>query len=421
MPHSNLNMTPPVRAAKPVPNNGNGSAPYGSYAGGDFRAAYAPGVTLTGSGQSVALLEYDGYYASDIAAYESQFGLPNVPLVVVPVDGGISTPGGGDGEVSVDIEMAVSMAPGLSAIYVYECPYAGIDILNKIASDDLAAQISSSWSWGPNVPVAYQSQEFVFQEMAAQGQSYFNAAGDSDAVTGAWEWFPDDSPYITPVGGTTLTTTGPGGSYVSETVWNWGHGVGSCGGISTYFSIPVWQQDVNMTANYGSTTMRNVPDVAMAADNIYLLFNNGGAISGVGGTSCSTPLWAGFTALVNQQAAANGYPPVGFINPAVYGIGNSSSYKAGFNDVTTGNNGTTTKFPATAGYDLCTGWGSPTGQPLINMLSIGSVITWPPAPANGIHRRAIQLPDCRHEQPGKLWRRAAVAPGAYPRYRNGAD
>ncbi len=372
--HSNLRKKP-VAAGGMAPRNGSGSAPGGSYGGGDFRAAYLPGVTLTGNGQSVALLEYDGYYPSDIAAYERQFGLPNVPLVNVPVDGGITSPGGGNDEVSLDIEMVASMAPGLSAIYVYECPDAGIDILNQMASDDLANQISSSWGWGPNVPANMASQELVFQEMAAQGQSYFNASGDSDAVIGGFYWFPSDSPYITQVGATTLTTSGPGGSYVSETVWNWGGGIGSSGGISSYFPIPTWQQDVNMTANYGSTTMRNVPDVAMVGDDIYVCWSDGAAGGGWGGTSCAAPLWAAVTALVNQQAAAAGNPPVGFINPAVYGIGNGSGYGSAFNDVKTGNDGTATQYPGVTGYDLCTGWGSPAGQPLIDLLSIVPVIT----------------------------------------------
>ena len=109
----------------------------------------------------------------------------------------------------------------------------------------------------------------IFQQMAAQGQSFFNASGDNDAFTGLIH-FPGDTPYITQVGGTTLTTSGPGGAWVSETVWNWGNGIGSGGGISTQYPIPSWQTDISMTANQGSTTMRNMPDVALTADNVYV-------------------------------------------------------------------------------------------------------------------------------------------------------
>src|SRR5208283_4964003 len=116
---------------------------------------------------------------------------------------------------------------------------------------------------------------------------------------------------ITQVGGTTLTTTGPGGTYVSETVWNWGYVasagqyLGSSGGVSANYSITAWQQGINMTTNQGSTTLRNVPDVALAADNVLVIYNNG-AREMVGGTSCAAPLWAGFAALVNQRAAIFG-------------------------------------------------------------------------------------------------------------------
>ena len=284
----------------------SGSGPGGSYAGRDFRAAYVPGATLDGSGQSVALLEFDGYYANDIVTYENSYGLPSVTLSNVAIDGGVSSPGSGNSEVALDIEMAISMAPGLSKVVVYEAPNPSPwpDLLNRMANDDLANQISCSWGGGS--PDATSEQ--IFKQMAAQGQSFFNASGDSDAFVGSVP-FPSDSTNITQVGGTTLTTTGPGGSLLSETVWNWGSVrgkyIGSSGGISTYYSIPIWQQGISMTANHGSTTMRNIPDVALTADNIWVDYNNGQGAA-FGGTSCAAPLWAAFTALVNQRAAAAG-------------------------------------------------------------------------------------------------------------------
>src|SRR5208283_60155 len=100
--------------------------------------------------------------------------------------------------------------------------------------------------------------------------------------------------------------------------------------------IPGWQAGVNMTANQGSTTKRNTPDVALTADNVYVRAD--GSDYNVGGTSCAAPLWAGFTALVNQQAATSGKPTVGFINPAVDAIGSGVNYPSAFHDITTGNN-----------------------------------------------------------------------------------
>ncbi len=174
-----------------------------------------------------------------------------------------------------------------------------------------------------------------------------------------------------------MTTTCPGGAWASETVWNWGveygsayDGIGSGGGISTSYSIPPWQQGVSMTNNQGSTTMRNIPDVALIADCVWVMYGDGDA-GAFGGTSCAAPLWAGFIALVNQQAAGNGKPTVGFINPAIYAIGQSASYTNCFHDITTGNNTwseSTNQFYAVPGYDLCTGWGTPTGSNLINAL-----------------------------------------------------
>ncbi|MGD0571718.1 MAG: protease pro-enzyme activation domain-containing protein [Sedimentisphaerales bacterium] len=356
----NLKVKSLKATAKAIPNAGSG--PAGSYMGNDFRAAYVPGVTLTGVGQSVGLLEFDsGFYQSDITAYETQAGLPNIAVVPVLLDGYDGGPGYANDEVSLDIEMAISMAPGITSVVVYEGSMTN-SILSRMATDNWVKQIGASWGYSIDA-----TSEQYFQKFAAQGQSFFNASGDSDAWTGAI-YPPSDDKNITIVGGTTLTTSGPGGTWLSETVWNWGGGTGSGGGISTTYSIPSWQQSVSMSANQGSTTMRNIPDVAMVADNIFVICYDGN--SGIfGGTSCSTPLWAAFTALVNQYAAVNQRPSIGFINPIVYAIGNGTNYSSCFHDITTGNNtspSSPNKFYAVAGYDLCTGWGTPAGQNLIN-------------------------------------------------------
>ena len=297
LPHPLVKVNPTVASNVA---NATGSGPSGAYIGNDFRAAYLPGVTITGAGQIVGLVQFDGFYASDITAYASKAGLSAVPIQTVLLDNYSGTPttgpNSGNIEVSLDIEMAMSMAPGLSKIMVFEAGPSGIvnDVLNAMAASNQVKQLSCSWGWsgGPT-----NTTDAIFKEMAAQGQSFFAASGDSDAyTTGASSAngvdntslanAPASNPYIMVVGGTTLTTTGPGGSWSSETVWNWGLNkgsyVGSGGGISSYYSIPTWQTGVSMTANGGSTSYRNIPDVALIADNVYVAYGNGSTAT-VGG------------------------------------------------------------------------------------------------------------------------------------------
>ena len=396
----------PMLHKKTTASPAAGSGPSGGYMGADFRNAYVPGSSLTGAGQIVGLLQLDGYYQSDITTYERLAGLPNVPLQNILLDGFNGTPGINNDEVCLDIEMAISMAPGLSGVVVFEAGPNGAfnDVLNSMAANSQIKQFSSSWGYSgsPN-----STADQIFLQMAAQGQSFFQASGDGDAWVNPI-WTPADSPYATIVAGTTLTMSGLGGAYSSETVWNaglllnqsgnpdpWfanGNGYwGSGGGVSTINPIPSWQANVSMTANLGSTTMRNIPDVAMTGDNVFVV-SSGGSQSVVMGTSCAAPLWAGFTALVNQQAAAQGVSPVGFLNPSLYAIGASANYASCFKDITTGNNfwpGSPNQYRAVPGYDLCTGLGTPNGINLINALTALSgnnnsiVFASPPLPPYG--------------------------------------
>jgi hypothetical protein len=388
-PHSRLHFAPQKSSSTKL-----GSGPFGTYMGYDFRNAYVPGTPLNGAGQSVALVEFDGYVSNDITLYEQRAGLPAASLTNVLLRGFSGTPfdPNAQGEVTLDIDMVIAMAPGISQVMVYEDnPLANFNpniVLNRIATDNSARQVSSSWGWtgGPSA-----TTDQIFQQMILQGQSYFNASGDSCAFLPpgspgsvddpTFFGAPSDSPYITQVGATTLQTTGPGGSFLSESVWNWGlefpgqgyDGVGSSGGISGFYPIPTWQQGISMANNQGSTTMRNLPDVGLTGDNIFIIVN-GVDEDGVGGTSCAAPLWAGFIALVNQQATNNGAPMVGFLNPAIYALAKTANYTNYFRDVVQGNNTwsqSPTEFFAVSGFDLCTGLGSPNGTNLINALASG--------------------------------------------------
>ena len=365
---------------RPLPGSGTGSGTNGSFMGKDFRAAYVPGATgLTGTGQTIAIVSFESdYHTNDITAYETAAGLSNVLLYKVQLSGYNGSTQYDNLEISLDIEMAISMAPGVNSLTVYEGTFdKPEDMFNRIATDNSARQIASSWfSYGN----AFLDQ--IFQQFAAQGQTFFNCSGDGNAYN---YFYAHHTPYtifdpmpdswLTDVGGTDLTTTGPGGSYSAETVWNQGdYGSGGGFGYNTNgipSAFPWWQAGVVNQANQASTNYRNFPDVAMVASGAFCIHDNGQIESNIDGTSVATPLWAGFTALVNQQAAANRYPSVGFLNPALYEIGLGPNYTLCFHDITNGNNfnqWSTNQFRAVQGYDLCTGWGTPTGTNLINEL-----------------------------------------------------
>lgn len=373
IPHpASLKINPIVRTLKAKADYGTG--PTGLFMGNDFRNAYVPGISLNGSNQAVGLFELDGYYPSDITNYEAVAGLPRASLTNVLITGS-GAAGSANNEVALDIEMAISMATNLSKVIVYEAtnPVSSSDVLNllsRMATDNLAKQISSSWAIGDD-----PNYDTYYIKFAAQGQSFFQASGDAGAYYPGLADSQDDT-NITIVGGTTLSTIGPGGPYAAETVWNAysnGEGAGGSGGGTNLVGtrIPSWQTGINMTTNHGSTALRNVPDVAINADNIFIVADNGRQES-VDGTSAAAPLWAGFMALVNQRAAAYGKATVGFINPAIYAIGKSSYYAYDFHDITTGNNTNLTvgnNYFAVPGYDLCTGWGTPAGLNLITDLA----------------------------------------------------
>jgi kumamolisin len=347
-----------------------GSGPSGYFIGSDMRAAYytkalPTGTTaLTGSGQSVGLVEFAGYNINDVVKYFSKVNQAFSTTSVV----GVSTDGSSlsctgrcdDTEQVLDVEVAISMAPG-SKVRVYVSDTSDVSIFNKMATDTtLAKSLSCSWGWMPADP---KSDDPIFAEFAAQGQNLFVASGDSGAYSSRSSYvYPADDAYVTSVGGTDLTTASAGGAWKSETAW-----ADSGGGISpNKIAFPGWQTGVVTKANKGSTTYRNCPDVAAEANTDNYICYDGTCAGGWGGTSFAAPRWAGFLALVNQQAVTNTGNAVGFINPTLYSIGlGGASYSADFHDITSGSNGTYSTQP---GYDLVTGWGSPIGYGLFNSL-----------------------------------------------------
>ena len=356
------------------PNATTGSGPSASFLGSDMRAAYyvngSSTATLTGSGQNIGLLEYAGFDIADLNTYYSNVGQTSLSSKVT----GISTDGTSlscvysgrrgcdDTEQIIDMTQALGMAPGITTLYVY-VGSSDTALLGAMSSDTpLPLQLSSSWTWSPPDPT---TDNVYFQKMAAQGQSFFQASGDSSAWSSSNDLYPSEDPYVICVGGTDLTTSGAGGPWSGETVWSDGGG-----GISPdHYAIPSWQQltGVITASNKGSTAYRNGPDVSANANFTYYVCADQEACSAneYGGTSFAAPLWAGYIALANQQAKANGAAAVGFLNPTIYPIGVSGSYDTDFHDITSGSNG----YPAVTGYDLASGWGSPNGAALINALA----------------------------------------------------
>jgi kumamolisin len=359
-----------------------GSGPSASFLGSDMRAAYYGGTALTGAGQSLGLFEYYGTDLADVTTYYTNANQTNnVPITLLSTDGTstacVDTKAGGscdDTEQTLDITQALGMAPGLSSLVVYVGSTDTAIISAMTTHSPLPLTIGCSWGWTPADPTSLNP---YFQKMAAQGQSFFVASGDNSTwtKTGNAAAWPADSQYVIAVGGTDLVTSGAGGAWASETAW-----ADSGGGISPDgIAIPSWQQlaGVITSTNKGSTTLRNGPDVSANANFTFYVCANQTACTanGFGGTSFAAPMWAGYVALANQQAAASGKSPVGFLNPTIYAQNLTSSYGANFHDVTSGTSGS---YSATTGFDLVTGWGSPNGANLINALVSG---TSTPTPA----------------------------------------
>jgi kumamolisin len=356
-----------VRNAASVKSNATtGSCPEQSFCGSDMRAAYYQGTALTGSGQSLGLLEYYGTDLVDLQTYYTNVGqtLPLTPTLV-STDGTSTScvyPSCDDTEQTLDMTQSLGMAPGLSSLVMY-VGSTDAAIFNAMATaSPLNAQLSSSWTWYPADP---STDNPYFEEFAAQGQNLFQAAGDGASWTSSSEIFPADDAYLTSVGGTDLVTAGAAGPWSSETSWADGGG-----GISpNKFAIPFWQTTTASGCSNCSNSYRNGPDVSANANfTFYVCADQTTCTANYwGGTSFATPMWAGYLALVNQQAVLDGMPTLGFINPALYGIGLSSSYDDDFHDITSGSNG----YSATTGYDLATGWGSPNASGLIaGLLSV---------------------------------------------------
>ena len=352
-----------------------GSCPGQSFCGSDMRAAYYGSNALNGAGQLIGLLEFAGFDITDVNTYYQGAGQSySFAVTGISVDGTsincLAKSGCDDTEQTLDITQAGGMAPGVDVIYIY-VGSSDTALLAGMSSDvPLPLNLSSSWYWGTNI----NGDDPYFQKMAAQGQTYFEASGDSGGYTENSPW-PMNSIYVDTVGGTSLTTTGPGGAWSSETYWSYEGSSYGGGGWGNNVDIPSWQTvAAEQCASEGgqcSTTYRDVPDVAANAQFSFYVCADQSGLSGCteneyGGTSFASPMWAGYIALLNQQAALNGATPPGFLDPTIYAL-NESNGNVDFHDITA--NGGASTFPCVAGYNMCAGWGSPNGSLLINSLA----------------------------------------------------
>jgi subtilase family serine protease len=362
-------------------NATTGSGPSDSFLGSDMRAAYYvdgnSSATLTGAGQSLGLFEFIGTDLADLKTYYKNVGQTNnVPITLKSVDtqstSCVFADGCDDTEQTLDMTQALGMAPGMSSLVMY-IGTGGLSgqtlddsgIFNAMATaSPLNAQLSCSWAWKPSDP---STDDVYFEEFAAQGQNLFVAAGDDGMWSSNVFYWPADSVYVTAVGGTDLETTEAAGPWASETGWeDTGGGIGP-----DDFKIPSWQVAAAAGCPLCSQSFRNGPDVAAEANfDFYVCADQEACTANLyGGTSFAAPMWAGYLALANEQYLSNGATTtLGFINPALYAIGEGSNYGTDFHDCLTGGN----TDGCAVGYDLSTGWGSPNGNNLINALAASS-------------------------------------------------
>ena len=348
--------------------------PGGPYTPVEVATAYGFPTTSQGNGQCIGIIELGGgYRASDLQTFFAGLSLPVPQVVDISVDGGTNSPSlpptNADREVSLDIEVAGAVAPQARlAVYFAPNTFPGfLDAITTAAHDTVNRPSVISISWGLSEDSWSQANltafDQAFQAAGMLGVTVFAASGDNGSSDGVGDGlahvdFPASDPFVVGCGGTRLVANGP--VIQSEIVWNDASG-STGGGVSDKFPLPSFQAlaGVPPSANPGHNVGRGVPDVAGNADPVtgYQCVVGGQSVT-IGGTSAVAPLWAGLMALVNSRAGRS----VGFITPTLY------QYGSAFSDITSGNNGA---YQSGSGWDACTGWGSPKGSQIEQVLITG--------------------------------------------------
>jgi kumamolisin len=341
----------------------------------EVAALYAFPKGVDGKGQTIAILEFGGgYRAAELNKYFAKLGIKPPRVIAVSVGAAHNAPTGNpdsaDAEVLLDIEVAGAVAPA-AQIVVYFAPNTDDGFINALYAavhDNLRRPSIVSISWGaPEKESTLQSlkdYDAACVDAAALGITICAAAGDhgsSDTNPPAKRAnvdFPASSPHVLACGGTHLEAKN--GAITLETVWNTHDGWATGGGVSEVFKLPDYQKraGVPKTANPGGKSGRGVPDVAGNGDSEtgYRILVDGATVV-VGGTSAVAPLWAGLIARLNQAKGTR----LGFVHARLYAAGAGK----GFRDIVQGDNGA---YKAKAGWDPCTGLGSPVGESLREQL-----------------------------------------------------
>ena len=371
---------PQIRRAPGIEAAAAPAAAPTSYTPLEVAQAYNFPAGTDGTGQTIAIIELGGGFASaDLDTYFSGLGIATPSVTAAGVDGGSNVAGqdpqGDDGEVLLDIEVAGAAAPGASQV-VYFAPNSDRGFVDAITTAVHASPTPTvvSISWGQSEDAwtgqARAAMDQAFADAAALGVTVTAAAGDNgsgDRVSDGKSHadFPASSPHALACGGTSLRVNTATGAVSAETVWNDGPGRGATGGgVSDTFGLPDWQASAGVPGQAGTgQTGRGVPDVAGNADpatGYQVLVDGQSAV--VGGTSAVAPLWA---ALICRLAQATG-KSFGLMQPVLYAGVSAGTTPAGFRDITQGNNGAYTAGP---GWDACTGLGVPDGTALVTRLS----------------------------------------------------
>lgn len=362
---------PPPPCGAPGATGGYLPAQLGSARGYGFSALIGGG--WDGSGESVAMVEFSNYNPADVATYQACYGT-EVPVSTVMVGAGTATRGGSD-EAELDIETAITSAPGLDGVQVYVAKPNGTmsSVVNAIVADAPSTGVRIiSDSWGlcePALsPARVAATSAALQLAAVSGISFLAASGDSgsDDCAGFRVLAVDDpaaQQFATAVGGTDLHLHAAGAR--REVVWNDLFGAGG-GGLSRFWLRPSWQAGAGVITQF-STGARQVPDISLhasPAEHGYPIYCTttpcgGAGWTTVGGTSASAPLLAGIVADMNSYSRAHGGQRLGYANPFLYD--RFAADPAAFRDVTSGDNNPFSPgpYPATAGYDMASGIGAP--------------------------------------------------------------
>lgn len=373
-----------------------------------------------GTGKTIVILDAfdDPYLQSDFTYFNNYYGLPDQTIAQYYPGGQVNTPydAGWSEEMQLDVDWSHAIAPGAKIVIVHGKSNSDDDLIaaaNYAVDHNLGDVISMSFGESDKcLGSATQSGSLtnqwhqVFVNATKKGMTLFASSGDQGAAQPSCDgnsWIqssssPASDPLVTGVGGTELVaqdftciftsscSTPPiPGTWLSETAWNegptgdfsgfFGATEASGGGYSTVWNEPSYQQG---TIHGGKT--RAVPDVAYNGailHGVLVPLLEFGGFFRFGGTSCGSPQWAGLTAIADQ-AAGHDY---GFINSALYKIGqSSSSYSAAFHDITVGQNNalefdnsnnpvSIPGFNAGTGWDAVTGLGSPMAGGLLSQLA----------------------------------------------------